>query len=71
LLLKRLCSWLCADVYHGDVARVAGRPGSMQQAAASRLFSLYWGFVDIMLWKVSTVKRPYFDTLFSENSLFL
>ena len=41
-----------ADVYHGDVARVAGRPGSMQQAAASRLFSLYWGFVDIMLWKV-------------------
>jgi hypothetical protein len=44
--------WRGADVHHHQAARLAGKPGSMQQAAVSRLFSLYWGFVDIMLWKV-------------------
>ena len=39
------------DLYHGDLARHVGDVGGVRLKVARHVFSLTWGFADIMMWR--------------------
>ena len=50
-LVTGLTITMAIDMFHTDLARIAGTPGHLRHTIVRHVFSLTWGSADIIMWK--------------------
>ena len=50
-LITGLLLTIIVDLFHTDIARIAGSPGTLGHTIVRHVFSLAWGAGDIIMWR--------------------